>query len=141
MKTIKSNTVQYVILEEHEHLKTSHLLSRSGTGWQGQLFLETIKSLSGAWPTGENDPDGHQIFCIPPVDDVIARASTIVDRVVEEMTLKGWMVKMPDVEDLLDDSQGLLGFTRSRDGQTGKDGEALPGQGHPVAANRGRFKA
>ena len=123
MKTFKTNTVEFIILDDGERLKTSHLLSRSGTGWQGQLFLETIKATNGAWVTGENDASGHPIMRMPSVDEVIARAVNTVDEAVSTMARRGWSVEMASSDDLLEPGGGRTGFVvNSGHGKADQDG-------------------
>lgn len=137
MKTIKSNTVQFAVMDEGERLKQWALMSLSGTGWQGNMFIEIVKATSyAAWPTGQVDVQGNQMLRVPSPDEVVERAAEIVDKAVATMDKRGWTVTMLPAEELIDDNQGRVGFTRLRNGEAGKGGEALPGSGNSAPADR-----
>ena len=135
MKTIKTNTVEYVVLDDGERLKSSTLLSRSGTGWQGQLFLETIKNTNGAWHTGETDGNGGMLVRIPSVDEVIDRAVELVEKTVTAMEKHGWSVEMATADDLLDQGGGRPGFVVNNvHGKADQGGPPLPAAKRPTEA-------
>lgn len=110
MKTIKANTVECIVLDDGEKLKQYTLISRSGTSWQGQLFLESIKATNGMWATGGNDRRGSPIVRMPSVDEVLTRAADVVEKTVIIMRERGWSVETPTADDLVDHGGGRPGF-------------------------------
>jgi len=127
VKTIKTDTVEYVILDEGERLKSTTLISRSGTGWQGQLFLETIKATNSAWHTGQTDGNGGIIVRIPSVDEVVDRAVELVEKTITAMEKHGWSVEMATADELLDHGGGRAGFVVNSG--YGKADQGSPPQG------------
>ena len=127
MKTVKANTVECIILDEGEKLKPHTLISRSGTGWQGQLFLESVKAMNGAWHTGKTDGNGGMIVRVPSVDEVLLRATEVVDKVVITMRERGWSVETPTADDLIDHGGGRPGFVvNNAHGKADTTSEPLP---------------
>jgi hypothetical protein len=127
MRTIKANTVECIVLDDGEKLKQYTLISRSGTSWQGQLFLESIKATNGMWATGETDRRGSQIVRMPSVDEVLTRAADVVEKTVVIMREHGWSVETPTAEDLLDQGGGRPGFmVNSGHGKADQGGSPLP---------------
>ncbi len=133
MKTIKANTVECIVLEDGEKLKQYTLISRSGTSWQGQLFLESIKATNGMWATGENDIKGHPIVRMPSVDEVVLRAIDVVQKVVVVMRDRGWSVETPTADDLLEEGGGRTGFVVNQSNGKADQGSApLPAAKRPA---------
>ena len=110
MRTIKANTVECIVLDDGEKLKQYTLISRSGTSWQGQLFLESIKATNGGWATGETDSNGGPVLRMPSVDEVLTRAADVVDKTIVIMRERGWSVETPTAEELFDSGGGRPGF-------------------------------
>ena len=134
MKTIKTNFIEAVVLDEGERLKASHLLPRSGTSWQAQLLLETIKATNGAWATGENDAHGGgHIVRMPSVDEVIARAVDVVEKIIDAMETHGWSIPLATADDLLDQGGGRAGFVvNNAHGKADQGGPPLPAAKRPA---------
>jgi hypothetical protein len=109
MKVVKAATIECLTLEQGEKLKNYTLLARSGTSWQGQLFLESIKAMNGGWHTGETDGNGGMIVRIPSVDEVVDRATDLVIKAEKTMAEHGWSVMTPTADDLLEEG-GRPGF-------------------------------
>jgi hypothetical protein len=128
MRTVKANTVECIVLDDGEKLKQYTLISRSGTSWQGQLFLESIKAMNGAWPTSQVDPNGNHVLRLPSIDEVVSRAVEIVENVVSTMEKHGWSVETPTAADLIDHGGGRPGFmVNSQHGKADTGGASLPG--------------
>jgi len=135
MKTIKAQTVECIVLDDGEKLKQYTLLSRSGTSWQGQLFLESIKSTNGAWPIGKTDTNGGQVLRMPSVDEILARAADVVEKTVVIMRERGWSVETPTADDLVDHGGGRPGFVINSDyGKADQGSPPLPAAKRPTEA-------
>ncbi|SRR5258706_15791361 len=117
MKRFKSDTIEYVVLDANEHLKTCHLMSGSGTGWQAALIMDVVKQTCGAWASGENDELGHPLLRTPSADEVVSRAIDIVEMTVKAIADRGWSVVSPSMDDLVDSGGSHVGF---RSGGHGK---------------------
>ena len=98
-------------LENGEKLRTFGLSARVGTSWQANLMVELVKFASGAWPRGETDKKGNGLHRMPSPEEVVSRAEQIVDMAISRMEAKGWTVRLPPIEELLDDNKSLMGFT------------------------------
>lgn len=80
------------------------------TSWQANFLVEVVRGLSGPWPTGPMGSDGSTGQArMPPVAEVIDRATAIVDATVAEVYRRQWVARTPSPEELREKDDAPVG--------------------------------
>lgn len=98
--------VEYLLLDDANQYKGIAYHARTATSWQATYFLEMVKIYAGSWPDG-NMESGEPKFRMPPANEIIERASSVVDAAIAHVMQRGWCVTVPSVEELRKEHTGV----------------------------------
>ena len=106
----ESNTIEVLVLEDHERLKQVTVHNRTFIGGPGGFAMELIKC---AWaiglPDGDSSNGATKVKLMTPAE-LVARSVEVATITWSKFRELGWLVEAPPVADLRRRDSGQAGF-------------------------------